>query len=376
MPSDTRMREVLDDASPNDISPLFKEVFKEVQRGKLLEDMEFMDGHYLMSNDGTGCFSSSKVHCENCLVKTSSKTGKKTYHHQMLSSAIVHPDQKVVIPLCPEPIIKQDGETKNDCERNAAKRLLANFRKDHPYLKVIVVEDALGANAPHIKDLEKHNCKYIIGAKQDGNKFLFEQVESEKGKVTEFDYEEIISRVGKRKQQLPDIKIIHKFKFINKVPLNESNQDVLVNFIEYWETKPNGKIQHFSWITDIEVTEDNVFKIMKGARARWKIENETFNTLKNQGYKFEHNFGHGKNSLSTVLALLMMLAFLIDQIQQKACSLFKAVLIKLVRKKYLWEKMRGLFYEFEFNSMQNLFEAMLYGFKNKRLEIAYQENSA
>ena len=89
-----------------------------------------------------------------------------------------------------------------------------------------------------------------------------------------------------------------------------------------------------------------------------------------------YNFGHGKNSLSTVLALLMMLAFLIDQIQQKACSLFKAVLIKLVRKKYLWEKMRGLFYEFEFNSMQNLFEAMLYGFKNKRLEIAYQENSA
>jgi hypothetical protein len=66
-----------------------------------------------------------------------------------------------------------------------------------------------------------------------------------------------------------------------------------VNFVEYWETTPKKKM-HFSWVTDLHVTEENVSKIMRGGRARWRIENETFNTLKNQGYHFEHNFGHGK----------------------------------------------------------------------------------
>jgi len=83
--------------------------------------------------------------------------------------------------------------------------------------------------------------------------------------------------------------------------------------------------------------------LMRAERARWKIENETFNTLKNQGYHFEHNFGHGYRHLSTVLAHLMMLAFLIDQIQQRCCSLFQQAQAKAGRKSYFWEKVRGLF---------------------------------
>ena len=64
---------------------------------------------------------------------------------------------------------------------------------------------------------------------------------------------------------------------------------------------------------------------MRGGRARWKIENETFNTLKNQGYHFEHNYGHGKKNLPVVLAMVMLLAFfLVDQAQQRCCPLFQA----------------------------------------------------
>ena len=80
----------------------------------------------------------------------------------------MHPDFKEVIPLAPEPIIKQDGQTKNDCERNAAKRFLAQFRQDHPHLPVIVIEDALSANAPHIKTLQKHKIRFILGLHQFG----------------------------------------------------------------------------------------------------------------------------------------------------------------------------------------------------------------
>ena len=67
----------------------------------------------------------------------------------MLTAVLVHPDVKEVIPFVPEPIIKQDGEKKNDCERNAAKRFLEKFRKEHPHLRVIVLEDALSSNGPN-----------------------------------------------------------------------------------------------------------------------------------------------------------------------------------------------------------------------------------
>ena len=87
--------------------------------------------------------------------KVNKKTGEVTYYHQMLGAAIVHPNLKAVIPLAPEPIIKQDGETKNDCERNAAKRFFEKLRKDHPHLQLIVTEDSLSSNAPHVRELEK-----------------------------------------------------------------------------------------------------------------------------------------------------------------------------------------------------------------------------
>ena len=94
----------------------------------------------------------------------------------------------------------------------------------------------------------------------------------------------------------------HSFQFMNQIPLNEANPDCLVNFLQYEEVKKNGKVQRFSWVTDIEINNDNLMEIMRGARARWRIENETFNTLKNLGYHFEHNFGHGYQNLSNNLA--------------------------------------------------------------------------
>jgi hypothetical protein len=148
------------------------------------------------------------------------------------------------------------------------------------------------------------------------------------------------------------------------MPLNKSNPDLLVNFVEYWETS-EGKTQHFSWVTDFTISKLNVFSIMRGGRARWKVENETFNTLKNQGYHFEHNFGHGEKNLSVVFAVLMMLAFLVDQVQQLACELFRAALNKKGSKRSLWEEMRALFHTFELESMMQLFQAILYGYKSQ-----------
>lgn len=99
---------------------------------------------------------------------------------------------------------------------------------------------------------------------------------------------------------------------------------------------------------------------MLGGRSRWKIENETFNTLKNQGYQFEHNFGHGKKILNTIFSMIMMLAFFVDQIQEAACGLFKEAIKSKHSRKRFWEQMRNLFYVFYINDWDDLFNAIIH----------------
>ena len=351
VPCDTFMREILDPVFPESLRPSFKGVFRQLQRGKALEAMTFLESHYLVALDGTGYFSSKTIHCASCLHQQH-RNGSITYSHQMLGAAIIHPDMREVIPLMPEPIVKQDGTEKNDCERNAAKRFIAKLRQDHPHLKFIVTEDSLSSNAPHIETLHDYGCHYILGVKEGDHAYLFEQVQAAEhaGQVTYYERHDRAAGV------------VHRFRFVNDIPLNASNPDVQVNFIEYWE-HGDGKSQHFSWVTDLRVNKRNVYRLMRGGRARWKIENETFNTLKNQGYNFEHNYGHGTKHLSVVFAMLMMLAFLVDQAQQLCCALFQAVWAKLGSKRLLWERMRALFYDYAFTSMRQLFEALWYGFK-------------
>ena len=349
VPCDTHMREILDPVSPKLLRPGFKSIFRQLQRGKALEAMTFLDGYYLLALDGTEYFSSKTIHCASCLRKVH-RNGSCTYYHQILGAAIVHPDQRAVIPLMPEPIVQHDGTGKNDCERNAAKRFVAKLRQDHPHLKFIVTEDSLSSNAPHIETLQAHGLRYILGVKEGDHAFLFEQVQTAEhaGRMTYYERHDHAAGLG------------HRFHFVNDVPLNASNADVRVNFIEYWESSAD-KVQHFSWVTDFRVSMRNVYQLMRGGRARWKIENETFNTLKNQGYHFEHNYGHGERHLSVVFAMLMMLAFLVDQAQQLCCALFRAVWTKLGSKRMLWERMRALFYDYALTSMRQLFEALLYG---------------
>lgn len=352
IPSDTQMREINDCVDPNAIRTAFKAVFSSLQRSKALESFQYLYDHYLVSIDGTGHLTSETISCSNCLERTS-KTGKVTYYHQAVGAVIVHPDIRQVIPLDVEPIKKQDGNSKNDCERNSSKRLLANLRKVHPKLKIILVEDALAANAPHI-NLAKSQCMhFIFGVKSGDHKYLFEFVEHSyrEGKVEEFEFRKDVSN--------------HVFRIINNVPLNKENQELSVNFMEYWEEREN-KTLHFTWITDLTLSKNNAYMIMKGGRSRWKIENETFNTLKNQGYQFEHNFGHGEKNLATNFLLLMMLAFLVDQAQQFGCLLFQKARKLRSSNRDLWEKMRAIFVCFLLDGWHAMFEMLILGTPDKR----------
>jgi len=360
VPSDTQLRAILDLVPPEALRPAYQDVFRQLQRGKALESFVYLEGCYLLSLDGTGYFSSQKVHCPSCMRKEHAD-GTVTYYHQLLGAALVHPDKKEVIPLAPEPIIKQDGQTKNDCERNAARRFLERFRRDHPHLPVIVVEDALSANGPHVRDLLEHDCHFILGVKEGDHKYLFEEVQRR---------EESGAGVEQLLLRGSDARVEQRYTIVRDVPLNESHQDLRATFLRYLEVNKSEEVtQVFTWVTDLTVTRTTASQVARGGRARWKIENETFNTLKNQGYRLEHNYGHGEQNLSVILALLMMLAFLVDQVQQLCDPVFRAAWQKLGSKRLLWERQRGLFYDYRLRSLREVHEAMLYGLVRPNLQI-------
>jgi len=342
IPSDSQMRTICDEVDPRQLRRPFRSIFRQLQRGKVLEKMTWLDGHYLLALDGTGIYSSEKVGSPYCLKK-SKRNGRVEYYQQMLGAAIVHPEQREVIPLCPEMIVQQDGSKKQDCERKAARRFLTEFRREHPHLKCVVIEDGLSSNAPHIEDLRQDGHHFILGAKPGDHGFLFEQMNTAVagGQAVEF------SRPDPMKPE-----ILHTYRFVNGLALNKSNQEVRVNLLEYWQLDGKGKVTTFSWVTDLEITAANVYQIMRAGRARWRIENETFNTLKNQGYNLDHNYGLGKKHLSAVFVYLTVLAFLVDQVQQLCCPLFKEALVFRKRKRRLWSGIRNRFELLDCPSME------------------------
>lgn len=346
-PCDTHLRTILDEINPQLLGDAFVQVHRQLQRGKALEAYRYWDDQYLLSIDGTGQFSSSAISCPHCCEKNT-RAGQKSYYHQLLGAVIVHPQLKTVLPLMPEAMTRQDGSQKNDCERVASKRLLRRVREDFPQRKFIVLEDSLASNGPHIELLKELKLSFILGVKPSDHKALFDAVHdpAQGGPCQEW-------------SELDAKGVERGYRWQNDLSLNASYPQLKVNYLEYWEVA-NGRERVWSWVTDIALEKQTLERVMRAGRARWKVENETFNTLKNQGYAFEHNFGHGQQNLSVVFAMLMMLAFLVDQTQQICCPLFRAVWKKLGSKRALWDNLRSHFRHFTFTSMQHLYEVILH----------------
>jgi hypothetical protein len=229
-------------------------------------------------------------------------------------------------------MVNHEGTGNNDCERHAAKRFITKLRKDHPHLKCIVTADRLSSNAPHIATLQDHDRHDILGVKEGDHAWLFQQVQAAAH----------AGRVPHDARHNRAAGLVHRFRLVNDVPLKASNADVQVNCSEYWAIGDDN-VQHFSGVTDLRVNTRHVFHLRRGGRARWKIDHETCHTLQHQGSHFAPNDGHGLPQLSVMCALLMRLAFLVEQVQPLCCALFQAVGAKLGSKRLLWERLRALF---------------------------------
>ena len=350
VPCDSQLRDILDPPDPDHLRSGFRDVSRRLQRGKALGRFVDLDGCYLLSLDGTTYFSSSKIPCPSCLQRHH-RGGGITYSHQLPGATLVHPDLKEVIPLAPEPIIQQDGQTKNDRESRC-----------HPPLAPAVPPRA-SPSAGHRRRRRPGRRRPSPGgparpaciSSSASSRATTPSCSSTCGPVTRPAGCKIVTGFD------PATGVLHHFRPCHAAPLNESHPDESVNVPEYWEVHPDGEVQHFSRITDFVLTSESVRDIMRGGRARWEIENETFNTLKNQGYNPGHNDGHGERNLSVVLALLMMPAFLVDQVQQMSCPVFQAAWQKMKTECHLREEIRHHFRTLRFDTMAELLEALVRG---------------
>ena len=352
VPEDTQMRKVLDRIDPEQFRPAFKHYLHRLQRGKHLEQYRLFDGSYLCVTDGSGYFSSSELSCPGCLKKQH-RNGTTTYQHQILMSAIAHPDLRQVLPLMPEEIRNTDGTEKQDCEINAGKRFIQKLRQDHPQLKITLGWDGIGSKQPLIEQARGLEMGFIFVAKPADHTIMMEWV-SEQKKLGEVTNKTITDENGRT----------HVYEWINQVPLNGNKDTIMVNFFEYQMIATNklgerAVVYRNSWVTDFEISAGNIVDLVKAGRARWRIENECFNTLKNQGYCLEHNYGHGKEHLSFNFLLLTLFAFYCHQIAELTDGLYQAVREKLGSKRHLWETLRSYIKLFVFDSMGMLFEFAL-----------------
>lgn len=343
IPSDNGLRKVLDGVCPEALRKGFKKLCDHFHSSGLSSRYHAWRDYTVVSVDGVEHFCSKKISCAHCLQRKH-RDGSQSNYHCMLSAAIVHPDCSEVFPLAHEPIVREDGAVKNDCERNAIHRLLDYFQLVHNGVNTIFTMDALYSCAPVIRRLQQvADWRYAIGIKEDGNAYLFEQFDqlNERHKVKWMDDQD-------------DNGDEWEIAYVNGLALNASATDLRVNMVYAIRKDAKGKETVFSYITNIKLSKRNSVKLLNIGRSRWKIENETFNTLKNQGYHFEHNFGHGKRHLCTIMAYLMMMAFWLDQLQQAANKEFVAILKDVKTRIKFWESLRAVFKLIEVESMKQL----------------------
>ena len=149
-------------------------------------------------------------------------------------------------------------------------------------------------------------------------------------------------------------------RFLNDVPLRAGEDALHVNWCEIQITNEDtGEICYRNaFVTDLLITRKNVQELVKCGRARWKIENETYNVLKTKGYHLEHNFGHGNQYLSATLFTLNVLAFLLHTALHLSDEVYRRIREELGRRDNFFNDVRALTRYWLFDSWHNLLRFM------------------
>lgn len=314
LPSDNHIRQMLDGAPTAHFDTVLMHIVKDLDESGGLKPFRRLGQRVLIALDGSEHFCSRKIRCPHCSTRKRSD-GEIEYFHSFVGATLVAPGHATVLPLPPEFVRPQDGAKKQDCEPNAARRWLSRVGRTYAWLKPIYLGDDLYGHQPMCADVLAAGGSFIFGCKPSSHKTLTEY-------LTGVDLDGFSETVG-----VGAAKRTHRYRWMEGVPLRDGKDALMVNWLEIEIAKPNGKVTYRnSFVTDLGLTRKTVADIAVCGRARWKIENETFNVLKNNGYNLEHNFGHGKDTLASLLVSLNLLAFAMHN----ACDLLE----------YRWQKAR------------------------------------
>ena len=352
IPSDNQTRNLLDPVPPSAVLPVFGAVVQALHCGGQLEAYRSINGDLLVAMDGTQYFSSSKIHCPQCRV-TQHSNGTVSYSHSVLTPVIVAPGNPRVLPLEPEFITPQDGHKKQDCENAAAKRWLGQFGERYRPLGITVLGDDLYCKQPLGEAIVAQGLNFILVCKPDSHKTLYEWVSglAASGDVPTLTIER---RQGKRT-------FTDTYRFVSQVPLRDGDDALMVNWCELTTTRDDGQVVYQNaFATNHAITAANVAEIVRAGRARWKVENENNNTLKTKGYHLSHNFGHGKQHLSALLATLNLLAFVFHTLLELLDSSYQRIRQFLPRKVF-FNDLRALTRYLCFDSWDALMAFMITG---------------
>ena len=348
IPCDNHIRAMLDPVSPAEFEPLFDDALGGLERAGGLDAFRRLGGHVLIALDGTEYFRSAKLTCRNC--STRGRAGGKTeYFHSLLAATLVAPDHRRVVPLAPEFIVPQDGHDKQDCESRAARRWLARHGPRLARLDPVYLGDDLYSCQPVCEAVIAAGGHFLFVCKPDSHKTLGEY-------LTGIALNEHIARRKRGRERFT-----YRYRWLTGVPLREGADALAVNWLSLEIVDAAGKTTYRnSFVTDLPVGRETVAELAAAGRARWKIENESFNTLKTKGYNLEHNFGHGQHNLSAVLATLNLLAFCFHTVCELSEDLWRQAAQAQGRRTRFFEALRSITMFVVFPSWRHLLETLAF----------------
>jgi hypothetical protein len=351
IPSDEQIKNLLDPVSAEVLGEGYWQIYSMLGKRGHLQKYRQVGGTYLVSLDGTQHHSSQKVHCESCRVTM--RDERAYYNHQVLLAMLTTPDQEEVITLQPEFMTPQDGHDKQDCEQAAIKRWVKQHASQFKPWSVTVLTDDLHCRQPTCQLFIEHEMYFILTCKPDSHSTMYEEL-ALLGRVEGAISQKSVQRWNGRHDEQ------WVYRWAEALPLRRGEDALLVNWCELtvYNESTGAQMYHNAWATNHEVGAVQVEDIAAGGRARWKIENEGINVLKNRGYQFEHNYGHGKQHLANTLLSFLLLAFLIHSVLALSSERYQAVRQSLGARRKFFESLRTLTRFFYFSDWYQLLTFM------------------
>lgn len=300
----------LKELPPEELEKLKRLLVQRLIEKKVLSKYRF-NNSYIVAVDGTGVYSFSYEPFPGCPYKTS-KTGKKSWQVYVLEAKILC-GNGFSISIATEWLQNSDDiDAKQDCELKAFSRLSDKIKKMFPRLPIIIAADSLYPNQTVFEICKSNKWNYILTFKDGTLKTVWEEVN-------------LLLPLNKKQNQVErtlfkDKKgwLCQKSMFLNKIPYKEYE----LNWIEVTKLySDNDTIEErFVHVTDILITKKCVDDVSYYGRLRWKIENEGFNSQKNDGYNLQHKFSHTSLFAMQNYYQLLQIAHLINQLTEKLNS--------------------------------------------------------